>query len=460
MPLMPKPAGPAVVFDDGATCENVRTNRLNCQAPIDHTKSGINCFGCKTNAFAGPGVFADFGTLGGGDNNAITAAAPYGCIPGGRGNLAFGPVCFAAGDSSEAGPGSAATALGVECSAQGDGSFAAGSGALAAGLASCAVCSADAFGDTSFAANRATAGDGADPSAGSTAAALNAATAVGELSFAVNESRTEGLDSFGANRALASGEASFAEGTSTTAIGVSSHAEGSNSSAFGDSSHAEGESCVANTFASHAEGLQCAALGDTSHAQGIANSTTAGTVGTVLGGVASHVQGLNGVARLFDSDTHGWIANTPGDAQHTNFFLFGISPGGGDPVVMTVIGAPPGTFNDDELHLQDNKVYKIKLDIVAHNRNPDTDAAATKWAEWNMSFLAYMVGGAAVVVGTITAVVPSEESPGPTGWTVTVTAVGDAVRVTFTSAAGDATPVQAFTYVQFLELGNPLFSPP
>lgn len=440
MPPMPKPAGPAVIFDDGSPCENIRSNRLTCQSPIDRTKSCINNFSCVDPLFPVGGAFADFSVISGGQNNEINPDGSFGTIAGGANNfvgdafsaigggaanVASGSSCFAAGLSNEAGPGEAATAFGAECVASGTEAFAAGFTSTASGA------NATAFG-------------GGLASGGGAFAAVGVAS--GDASAAFNNSTASGL-------------ASHSEGTNTNAVGISSHAEGSNSAAIGDSSHAEGDSCSAEGLDSHAEGQACAALAEASHAQGGACSTVASTA-TTLGAITSHVQGSNGVARLFDSDTHGWLANTPGDAQHTNFFLYGISPGGGDPIALTIIGFPVGIFDDEELHLENNKVYKIKLDIVAHNRNPGTDAAATKWAEWNMSFLAYEVGGAAVVVGTVTAVAPSEESPGPTGWTIDVTAVGDIVRVTFTSDVGDATPVQAFTYVQFLELGNPQFSPP
>lgn len=68
---------------------------------------------------------------------------------------------------------------------------------------------------------------------------------------------------------IASGIASHAEGSGTTASGYSPHAEGSGTTASGDYSHAEGDSTTASGEGSHAEGSTTTASGNSSHAEGL-----------------------------------------------------------------------------------------------------------------------------------------------------------------------------------------------
>ena len=67
---------------------------------------------------------------------------------------------------------------------------------------------------------------------------------------------------------VASGFASFAEGSSTVASGHQSHAEGNSSCASAQGSHAEGVSTLASGIGSHSEGMSTAAVGSGSHAEG------------------------------------------------------------------------------------------------------------------------------------------------------------------------------------------------
>ena len=64
------------------------------------------------------------------------------------------------------------------------------------------------------------------------------------------------------------GYGSHAEGSTTTASGVSSHAEGDGSTASGSCSHAEGSTTTASGYASHAEGFYTTASGEYQHVHG------------------------------------------------------------------------------------------------------------------------------------------------------------------------------------------------
>ena len=86
----------------------------------------------------------------------------------------------------------------------------------------------------------------------------------------MDEENPTGTGAFSLNRMVGShvGTKSFAEGSSTEAIGDASHAEGSSTKAFGAASHAEGSSTDANGSYSHAEGWSTKAAGTASHAEG------------------------------------------------------------------------------------------------------------------------------------------------------------------------------------------------
>jgi hypothetical protein len=490
--------GIAVVFD-GGTCENVRTNRKNCQSPVGPGIDGANNFASKSGGSTDDGVFASFATIGGGIDQRIGPDADGSTIVGGNGNFVFsrhatvGGLNNDAGDEGNPGIGVGAVVLGVQSSApSGDGAVAIGlaadasaEGAVclgpgeASGVRSFATNEGDAIGDLSaafgsanangiaaFAANLGGAiGDGSAAfnvglANGIESFAQGESTADGDLSHAEGRSQATGLESHSQNSdTLASGASSHAEGSTTVASGIASHAEGNLCTASGDGCHAEGSGTTASgaIFPSHAEGGLCIAAADGSHAEGIDCETVAGDLVTTFGGVASHVEGATGRARFPISSAHGMVqSSVRGDAQNTDVGLFAISAAGAATTMN--VGGIPG-FNDSELLLENSKVYKIRVEMVAHDRDPVTDADATKWAEWDAAFLAYMVGGAATVVGAPAAMAPNQESPAPTGWTLTVTAVGDVVRFTFTGAVADAN-VQALAQVHFVELGNPTFFPP
>ncbi len=452
----------AVIFDGGRDLgggtdqvpnENLRANR-KVPSPIDNGQNGIvNLCSVDPTAPAG-GAFAPYCTISGGQNNAIgpdgglaaiaggfsnSVDANFGAVGGGAQNTVLGDSGFAAGEGNLA-QGDSSTALGFLCSAIGTSSFAAGRFSVALGDGSVAFDAGQANAANAFAMGGTANGDGSSAFLTCTADGPN----------------------------------SFAEGLTTTASGLASHAEGSASVASGDSSHAEGDSCIASgTAGSHAEGQANSAIGlathvegqnnianaDTSHIEGALNTNVASGA-TIAGGVGSHTEGVQGNARLIACHTHGIIAAsiTQGAAQNTDVGLFGISVEGA-PIDLGVSGLPATLLDDTEIHLEDNKVYKFKVELIAHNRNATTDAPATVWAEWDFSFLAFMVGGVATVVGAPVAAAPDNESPGASGWTVTVTAAGDIVHFTFTGAALDVS-AQALAYVHFLELGNPTFSPP
>jgi len=500
----------AFVFDGGDPSENGRTNRKDEQSPIDNTKTGIINLGTRTSFQPDPndGVQADYGTIGGGIGNFVGPGGRVGTIAGGEINEVHSQAGFAAGEGNRVGDetnpsatfaavalgnssvaeGNGAVAIGLTADAVADGAACIGPGTAsgvrsfsgnesdATGDVSAAFNSADSIGTGSFAANTSGA-------VGDISAAFNNSSALGFEAFAQNESTASGDDSHSEGTSLASGFASHAEGDNTIASGFTAHSEGGQTQASADFSHAEGQVTTASGIGAHAEGTTTVASGDASHAEGqnnqaiglfthaegafnIAealgshvegqqNNSVAGDFVTTVGGTGSHVEGTSARGRFFLSHAHGLMASTvQGDAQNTEVSLFGISAAGA-PVDLGVGGLPAASFSDAEIVLEDNKVYKFKVELIAHNRNATTDAAATAWAEWDFSFLAFMVGGVATVVGAPAAAPPDNESPA-TGWTITVAPVGAVVRFTFTGAAGDAT-AQALAYVHLLELGNPTF---
>lgn len=111
----------------------------------------------------------------------------------------------------------------------------------------------------------------------------------------VRKGAGEGSVVMGSDNNIASGEASYAEGSNCTASGRASHAEGSSSTASGEASHAEGES-DAEEDCSHAEGSNCIAKGIASHAEGS---------GAIASGLYSHVEGNSTKASGSSSHAQG-----------------------------------------------------------------------------------------------------------------------------------------------------------
>ena len=111
----------------------------------------------------------------------------------------------------------------------------------------------------------------------------------------VRKGEGEGSVVMGSDNNIASGEASYAEGSNCTASGRASHAEGSSCTASGEASHAEGES-DAEEDCSHAEGSNCIAKGIASHAEGS---------GAIASGLYSHVEGNSTKASGSSSHAQG-----------------------------------------------------------------------------------------------------------------------------------------------------------
>jgi len=102
------------------------------------------------------------------------------------------------------------------------------------------------------------------------------------------------------------GKCSFAEGSSTKAVGRYSHAEGYGSQAIGHFSHAEGRENIAH-YAAHAEGLRNKAISRYAHAEG--ESTTAN-------GRAAHTEGFNTQALEYGAHAEGMGSKATSSAAH------------------------------------------------------------------------------------------------------------------------------------------------
>lgn len=135
---------------------------------------------------------------------------------------------------------------------------------------------------------------------------------------------------------IATGDFSFVEGASTSAIGdFGAHAEGYKTIAQGDTSHAEGEETSAfGEYASHSEGYYTLAYGDTSHAEGDRTSAF---------GEGSHTEGLGTIAEDKSMHAGGQFNST------TSGVLFVIGNG----------------YYDEEDNLVRSDAFKVDMDGYA-----------------------------------------------------------------------------------------------
>lgn len=118
--------------------------------------------------------------------------------------------------------------------------------------------------------------------------ATNAAGALTNLG-GMSQTNPTGTGSLSINRKANTtiGSYSVAEGSDTTASGISSHAEGYGTTASGNCSHAEGYGTTASKDYSHAEGDSTTASGSRSHAEGY---------GTIASEISSHAEGCGTIA--------------------------------------------------------------------------------------------------------------------------------------------------------------------
>ena len=131
-----------------------------------------------------------------------------------------------------------------------------------------------------------------------------------ELSY-MNKANPTGTGSFSLNRKTDTtvGECSFAEGTDTTASGLSSHAEGWYTTASGLSSHAEGRYTTAFGTYSHAEGEETKASSINQHVQGKYNvEDSSDTYAHIVGNGTSDTARSN--AHTLDWSGNAWYAGT------------------------------------------------------------------------------------------------------------------------------------------------------
>ena len=110
------------------------------------------------------------------------------------------------------------------------------------------------------------------------------------------------------SKTTASGDyGSHAEGSNTIASGVASHAEGNSTEASGESSHAEGDSTTASAYCSHVEGNCTTASGENSHAEGAS---------TIASSQNQHVQGKYNIEDL--NGTYAHIVGNGEDGKNSN----------------------------------------------------------------------------------------------------------------------------------------------
>lgn len=175
----------------------------------------------------------------------------------------------------------------------------------------------------------------------------------------------------------ASGQASHAEGASTTASGRASHTEGASTTASGMYSHAEGTNTIASETASHAEGKDTEATGETSHAEGnetIASGDFSHAEGQVTSasGQASHAEGSYTITQNYTehaegiynishkaSNNYGNVGNTQHSVgigvRNAEKNAFEIMQNGD----MYVLGV--GGYQGTDTHVQDENIDSLQM---------------------------------------------------------------------------------------------------
>lgn len=427
-----------VVFDDGATpYQNIKANRQSGNASLnDQTKTGITNFG------SGGLASGNFATIGGGQGN--LASGLNSTIPGGNGNTASGQASVAMGDGSTASAlGSMAANLGtaegdysaafnyatVSPGAEGSVAFSDGqvgndsygSAALNGGTIgpNCTNCYADGDGyvdDGSYSCHAE--GSGFIDNNGNYCHAEGRNTYIGQN---VNYSHVEGNGcSVAADSAHAEGDGAevavgaygaHAEGGGTNASGPDAHAEGTYSEAIGYYAHAQNGATVAFGEGSHSEGDGCYAEGDWSHAQGSSSRAKRETQFAHGGGYGGGFGGGVGVAIAQTSwlqyRSFGTIAGPAG----TGDLRFGVNSGGSSLFVC-----------------EDLRSYDFVFTAVVNGR---TAGPTYKTRTIKIKFNARCVAGVATIAGS-----GAGEAYGDVAtWSITPSAVGNAIVLTFNTGA-------------------------
>lgn len=259
-----------------------------------------------------------------------------------------------------------------------------------------------------------------------------------------NPSHAEGTST------IASGASSHAEGTSTEASGGASHAEGHLTLASGLYSHAEGETSHATANGAHAEGAGSIASGDSSHAEG-GGSTASGPsahaegISTSATGAAAHASGAQTHADGDYSTTEGFgtraltqsshASGHRGTATRYNEWVHGDGDDGSTPVAawhqvarapLNPDGDSNATAGDHHLDLALRGAHSLSVRARVQAVTPDGSIAC----EWDISALVVTAGGVARLVGA-PAVVQTFADAGASGWTLTLSTLGDSSALRF-----------------------------
>lgn len=179
------------------------------------------------------------------------------------------------------------------------------------------------------------------------------------------------------DKTIASKSAAHAEGSGTQAININSHAEGSNTIAIGPHSHAEGYETTASGSSAHAEGLHTGSSGDFSHAEGMR---------TTASGQDAHSEGALTSATGAHSHAEGYETTASGSASHAGGLRTSASED-----YQTVIGR----YNN----IEDSK---NKAFVIGNGHNKDKLANNAMTVDWdgNANFAGELKSGKKHVLTT------------------------------------------------------------
>jgi hypothetical protein len=458
----------AVVFDDAVAGadSNIRSDRAANQSPIDNTKSQITNLGSADGTIspigATTGATGNAATISGGDDNA--AVGDYSSVAGGAGNWTEGIASHAAGGQFNFAGGDYSHVEGFGTDTEAESSHAEGSNSFVdVGAVAAHAEGASQIGSGSARSHAESSGL-IDTNATDCHAEGN-----GHVDDGATYSHAEGHNT----RVGPNVEAGHAEGHNTTVlesfahaegednfIDVGSfwaHAEGVNHLVQGAASHAEGDSNVVTAAAAHAEGERNQVGGQRSHAEGWRTQTI---------GMASHAEGQNTIATGSSSHAQGILSNAlrEGQTSHASgsFQGFAIDEGNAQESVIVMreetVGFAPGDVVDlgygvadppttKAIVLEDDKSYDFAVTAVIGGRQAGP-VALTKTIK--LSFNARRVAGVAVIAAT--GVGDSYGDPGTATWTLTPSAVGGDIVLTFDTGAGPASKCFVSARVLFTEV--------
>ncbi len=359
--------------------------------------------------------------IGGGVTDANSAdATGNDTIAIGTNSLASNNRALAVGLNAEA-TSTDSIAIGVQADATGANCIAIGGNLTDTDSADCTGAKSIALGSATLVdqTGNVAIGDGAEAITGAAAIAIGQNTdATGDNSIAIggNTADASSADATG-TRAIAIGNNSFADATSTVAIGVSADAGGVDSIAIGSGSNANGTSAIALGDAANASGANCIAIGGNAVVAEGPKCTAADSVALGQNVTADDI-GESAYAS-------GWFATTS-DA-HTSVYVLRNQTTDGTQTELFADGSA------GDISIPSDCTTIARISIVARQANEDGTSA--------MYFIVVGLDNnagttAVLAAATITTIF---EDTNASAWDVNATAddANDGINVLVTGAASD-----------------------